>query len=100
MLFFAAVPSTPSWSPTIGIVMVLCNLGAIVLWKSMVALINAWLGGIGYEARATSVSAGGDGMTFNLGFATLTLPELIAGACFGHVIGAGVILGLSYLGAL
>ncbi len=102
MILLAAVPATPSWSPTIALIMILCNVAAIFLWKSMNSLINAWLGAIGYEARAvSSVPAGNSIYTFNLpGGLALTLPELLAAASFGHLLGAGVILGLSRLGGL
>jgi hypothetical protein len=81
--------------------MILCNVVAVLLWKSMVPLINSWLGAIGYEARSgLSVPAGNEIFTFNFGIVSLTLPELLAAASFGHLIGAGVILGLTRLGGL
>ncbi|MEO0854014.1 MAG: hypothetical protein AAFY15_11005 [Cyanobacteria bacterium J06648_11] len=51
MIAIAAVPSTPGWSLSVGLTMILCNITAILLWKSVVPLINAWLGAIGYENR-------------------------------------------------
>jgi photosystem I subunit 10 len=100
-MVLAVVPSTPAWSPTIAIVMITCNIVAVLLWKSVVPLINAWLGAIGYEARAEfSVPQGSEVFTFPFPGAALTLPELLAATSFGHIIGAGVILGLSRLGAL
>jgi photosystem I subunit 10 len=101
MLTFAAVPATPVWSPTVAIVMIACNVTAILLWKSVNSLINAWLGALGYEARAgVSVPAGNEIYMFNVGGISLSLPELLAAASFGHLIGAGVILGLARFGAL
>lgn len=101
LLLLADVPATPSWSPTISLVMILCNVGVILLWKSVLSLINSWLGAIGYESRTgLSVPEGNEIFTFSLPGLTLTLPELIAAASFGHLIGAGVILGLTRLGAI
>ena len=101
LLLLAEVPPTPSWSPTVSLVMILCNVGVILLWKSVLSLINSWLGAIGYDSRANlSVPEGNEIFTINLPGLTLTLPELIAAASFGHVIGAGVILGLTRLGAI
>lgn len=101
MMLLADVPPTPSWSPTISLVMILCNVGVIVLWKSVLSLINSWLGAIGYDNRTSMVvPEGNEIFTFNLPGFSLTLPELVAAASFGHLIGAGVILGLTRLGAL
>ncbi len=99
--FFAAVPATPSWSPTIALIMILCNVVAIFLWKVMPALINAWLGALGYEARSSfAVPEGNSVYTFNVPGMPLTLPELLAAGSFGHLLAAGVILGLTRLGAI
>ncbi len=101
MMLFAAVPPTPSWSPTIALIMILCNVGALLLWKSVVSLINNWLGALGYESRAAVVvPESSEIYKFNFPFLSLSLPEVLAAASFGHLIGAGVILGLTRLGAL
>ncbi|MDX2271565.1 MAG: photosystem I reaction center subunit PsaK [Cyanobacteriota bacterium] len=100
-MIFAVIPPTPVWSPSIAIVMIACNVAAVLLWKTIVPLINSWLGAIGYEARSVlTIPAGSEIYTFNFPGLTLTLPELLAAASFGHLIGAGVILGLTRLGAL
>lgn len=97
MIAIAAVPSTPGWSLSVGLTMILCNITAILLWKSVVPLINAWLGAIGYENRTGfTVPAEAAGIELPL---LGTLPEILAATSFGHLIGAGVILGLSRLGA-
>ncbi len=102
MTLFAVVPATPTWSIKVALIMILCNVVAIGLWRSMVSLINAWLGAIGYEARANFAVPAGESavFTFNFPGVTLTLPELLAAASFGHLIGAGVILGLSRFGVV
>ncbi|MGF1576648.1 MAG: photosystem I reaction center subunit PsaK [Cyanophyceae cyanobacterium] len=98
---FAAVPPTPMWSPSIAVVMILCNVFAVLLWKLVLPLINAWLGAVGYESRASlSIPEGSEGFVFPFPGVTLTLPELLAATSFGHLIGAGVILGLTRMGAL
>lgn len=97
MIAFAAVPATPSWSISVGLTMIICNITAIALWKSVVPLINAWLGAIGYENRTGfAVPAESAGIELPL---LGTLPEILAATSFGHLIGAGVILGLTRLGA-
>lgn len=101
MTVFAVVPATPAWSPTIALVMIVCNVTAVFLWKSIIPLINAWLGAIGYEARTGyAVPTGSEVYKFNFPGVTLTAPELLAATSFGHLIGAGVILGLTRLGGL
>jgi photosystem I subunit 10 len=100
-MLLATVPATPVWSPTIALVMILCNVFAVILWKSSVSLINNWLAGTGFEARAGSViPEEAKIFVFNFPGVSLSLPELLAAASFGHLIGAGVILGLSNLGGL
>jgi len=100
-MLFATVPATPAWSPTIAVVMILCNVFAVLLWKSSVSLINNWLSGTGFEARAGSeVPEEAKIYVFNFPGVSLSLPELLGAASFGHILGAGVILGLGNLGGL
>ncbi|WP_017326957.1 hypothetical protein [Synechococcus sp. PCC 7336] len=101
-MLFAAVPPAPTgWSFSIGITMILCNVFAIFLWKSVVPLINSWLDNLGYEERAAyAVPEGAEGMSFNFGLVELSLPELLGATSLGHVFGAATILGLTQLGAL
>ncbi|MGK7907626.1 MAG: hypothetical protein AB4040_10420 [Synechococcus sp.] len=101
MHFAAAVSLSEGWTTSIGFVMIACNVFAIFLWKSVVPLINSWLGNLGYESRAAySVPAGKEGFTFNFGLVELSAPELLAATSLGHVFGAATILGLAQLGAL
>lgn len=80
--------------------MIACNIVAFGLWKLVVPLIDAWLDSIGYENRvsfAVPVDAPGG----NIAIPMLgSLPEILAATSFGHLIGAGVILGLTNIGAL
>lgn len=79
------VPDTPSWTPTIGLVMILCNLLAIVIGRF-------------------AIQKPGRGPDFPLDkpalFRNFNLPELLATMSFGHIIGVGVILGLTNAGVL
>nr|YP_009545907.1 photosystem I reaction center subunit K [Glaucocystis incrassata]ASQ39968.1 photosystem I reaction center subunit K [Glaucocystis incrassata] len=77
------MPITPIWSLKIGIVMIACNLVAILLGRY-------------------SIQKSGLGPHFPLelpaeldGFG---IPELLATTSLGHILGVGTILGLSALG--
>jgi photosystem I subunit 10 len=81
----AAVPNTPEWSWKVAIVMISCNLFAIA---------------IGYYAiqkRGTGPSLPVEMPAMFTGFG---VPELLATASFGHLLGAGMILGLGNAGLL
>ncbi|MCP2730652.1 photosystem I reaction center subunit PsaK [Limnofasciculus baicalensis] len=79
------VPATSSWSLSVGLVMIICNLVAIA---------------IGYYA----IQNPGKGPDLPVGkpamFKSFGIAELLATTSFGHILGAGVILGLSSAGAL
>jgi photosystem I subunit X len=74
---------TVEWSPTIGLIMVVCNILAIAFGK--LTIKNPSVG----QAMPSSNMFGGFGLGAVLGT-----------ACFGHILGAGTILGLSYIGAI
>jgi photosystem I subunit X len=80
-----AVASTSSWSPKTAIVMIACNLFAIAI--GYYAIQKRGVG----PALPVSVPAM---------FTGFGLPELLATASFGHLLGAGFILGLSNAGVL
>lgn len=81
----ANVPPTANWSPSVGLVMILANLLAIIL---------------GYRA----IQNPGKGPGLPVGMPPLLkkfgFPELLATLSFGHLLGAGMILGLSNAGVL
>jgi photosystem I subunit 10 len=79
----AVVPHTIEWGPKVAIVMILCNIVAIAFGKLTIKQPSA------APAMPSSNLFGGFG-----------LPAVIGTACFGHILGAGVILGLSSMGAL
>lgn len=84
-LFLAVIPHTPDWSPKVAMIMITCNLFAIV---------------IGYYA----IQRRGVGPKLPVElpaiFTGFGIPELLATASFGHVLGAGLILGLGNAGLL
>ncbi len=78
-------PTTVAWSSNVAIVMITCNLFAI---------------SVGYFAIKNRGQ--GPALPFPLpalftGFGT---PELLATASFGHLLGAGMILGMAQAGLL
>jgi len=79
------VPATPEWTPTIGLVMILSNLFAFVIGRF--AIQNAGKG----------PNLPGSKPDILRGFG---IPELLATGSFGHILGAGIILGLTNAGAI
>ncbi len=83
MSLLAVVPTTLEWSPKVAVVMILCNVVAIAIGKATIKYPSEG------PALPSSELFGGMG-----------LPALLGTTSFGHVLGAGVILGLAYLGAI
>lgn len=79
----AAVPTTLEWSPKVAIVMVLCNVLAIAIGK--------------FTIKYPSV---GPALPSPELFGGMGLGALLGTTSLGHVLGAGVILGLGAMGAL
>jgi photosystem I subunit 10 len=75
LLLAAAVPMSQAWSPTIAIVMVVANV-------------------LGVAAAASSKVKAGPSV------GPLTMGQAIGGTCFGHLLGAGAILGLTSMGVI
>ena len=82
-ILLATVARTVEWSPEIGLIMIICNIAAIAFGKSTIK--NPHTG----PAAPSSNLVGG-----------LSLGALVGSLCFGHILGTGTILGLSYLGAI
>lgn len=83
-ILIAAVPPTPSWTPAIGLVMVFCNLLAIAI-----------------GSRVIQNRGKGPSLPIDLpGLSGFGVPELLATTSFGHILGAGAILGLTNAGVL
>lgn len=81
----ATVPTTPEWSPSVGLVMILCNLFAFAIGRFAIQRK-----GTGPDLPVSKPAI----------LSSFGIPELLATASFGHILGAGVILGLSNAGAL
>ncbi len=79
----AAVPNTPAWSPTTAIVMIICNILAIAIGKATIQQPN-----VGPQLPSPELFGG------------LSLGALLGTTAFGHLLGAGAILGLSNLGVI
>ncbi|MBE9078720.1 photosystem I reaction center subunit PsaK [Romeria aff. gracilis LEGE 07310] len=77
------VPHTPEWSPKIAVVMIVCNIIAIAIGK--------------FGIRQQNV---GPSMPAPQFFGGMSLGAVLATTSFGHLIGAGAILGLANLGVL
>jgi photosystem I subunit X len=75
LLLAAAVPMSQAWSPMIAIIMVVCNV-------------------LGLAAASNSKVKAGPLV------GPLTMGQAIGGTCFGHVLGAGAILGLTSIGVI
>ena len=82
-LLGTTVPSTPEWSPIVGAVMIVCNIIAIAFTKFTVKYPS-----VGPMPPSPNLFGG-----FSMG-------TVIGATCFGHILGAGTILGLGYLGVL
>lgn len=79
----AVVPRTMEWSPTVGIIMLLCNIVAIAIGRFTIQQPN-----VGPAMPSPNMFGG-----FSLG-------AVLGTTSLGHVLGAGVILGLSNLGVI
>jgi photosystem I subunit X len=76
---------TIEWSPSVGITMSLCCLFAVAIGRYAI------------KNRGNGPDLPMKGPALFEGFG---IPELLATMSFGHVLGAGVILGLSNAGVL
>ena len=79
----AAVPHTPTWSPKVAAVMIVCNILAIAIGKFTIKYPN-----VGPQMPSPSLFGG------------LSLPAVLGTTSFGHLLGVGAILGLANLGVL
>ena len=83
LTLLAAAPTTLPWSPNVAIVMIACNVLAIAIGKFTIQQPNS-----------------GPELPMSPMFGGMGLPALLGVTSLGHVIGAGVILGLANAGAL
>jgi photosystem I subunit X len=75
-ILVAATPLSQAWSPTIAIVMVVANILGV-------------LAAAGVKHKVGPQLPGG-----------ISLAQVIGGTCFGHILGAGAILGLTSQGVI
>jgi photosystem I subunit 10 len=77
----AAATAPLEWTPTIGMIMIIANIIAIAFGK--------------FTIQYPSSEPAAPAANFFGGFG---LPAILATAAFGHILGAGIILGLHNLG--
>ncbi|NEP41756.1 MAG: photosystem I reaction center subunit PsaK [Okeania sp. SIO2H7] len=82
-LLATTVPHTPEWSPLVGLVMIICNIIAIAFAKATV------------QYQSVGPMPPSPGL-----FGGFSIPMILAATSFGHILGAGTILGLGALGVL
>lgn len=82
-VLIATVPNTPTWSPKVAAVMIICNILAIAIGRFTIKYPN-----VGPQLPSPALFGG------------MGLPALLGTTSFGHLLGVGAILGLSNLGAL
>lgn len=81
----ATTPRTLQWSPAVGIVMSVCCLFAVLIGRYAIQKKGV---GPKLPVELPAILNG------------FGLPELLATMSFGHVLGAGAVLGLSNAGLL
>ncbi len=79
----AVTARSSDWSPLVGLIMILSNIVAIAIAKNTIQQPS-----VGPELPSSNLFGG-----FSLG-------AVVGTTAFGHILGAGVILGLSNLGVL
>ncbi|MCL6433078.1 MAG: photosystem I reaction center subunit PsaK [Leptolyngbyaceae cyanobacterium HOT.MB2.61] len=80
---FAVAARSADWSPLVGLVMIVCNILAIAIARQTVQKPN-----VGPEMPSSNLFGG------------FSAPAVIGTLCFGHILGAGAVLGLTNLGVL
>ena len=85
ILLAQTVPTTTSWNLSVAIIMSFANLFAFI---------------IGYFAIQNTGKGKGLPVPQLASKKTFGLPELLATMSFGHILGAGIVLGLASTGAL
>ncbi len=78
-LLALAAERASDWGLGVGITMILCNILALAIGKF----------GIQRQDVGPQTPIGG-----------MSVPAVVASTCFGHILGAGTILGLTNLGVL
>ncbi len=76
-------PSTIEWNSSVAIIMIACNLFCVVIGR-----------------YAIQQAGQGPNLPLPAMFSNFGIPELLATTSLGHVLGAGMILGLGNAGIL
>uniref|UniRef100_B8HVV0 Photosystem I reaction center subunit PsaK n=1 Tax=Cyanothece sp. (strain PCC 7425 / ATCC 29141) TaxID=395961 RepID=B8HVV0_CYAP4 len=84
-LLLTTTAATHAWTPSVGLVMVGCNLFAIAIGRYAI------------QKRGVGPTLPVELPALFKGFG---LPELLATASFGHILGAGMISGMQNAGVL
>lgn len=79
----AVAARSSDWSPAVGLLMILANVAAIAIARQTIQKPN-----VGPEMPSSNLFGG------------FSAPAVAGTLCFGHILGAGVILGLTNLGVL
>ncbi|MDZ8257378.1 photosystem I reaction center subunit PsaK [Nostoc sp. ChiQUE01b] len=74
----ASVPATPAWNPIVGIIISISSLVIVLL--------------------STRIEKPLVGPKFPI--LPISIPTFVAAMAFGHIIGVGIVLGLTYIGRL
>lgn len=82
-VLLATAPTPLEWTPTVGIIMIIANIVAIAYGK--------------FTIEYPSVKPAVPSPRFFGGFG---LPAILATTAFGHILGAGIILGLHNIGRI
>jgi photosystem I subunit 10 len=82
-LIATAATAPLEWTPTVGIIMIIANIFAIAVGKFTIQYPYS------KPAAPSPKFFGGFG-----------LPAILATTAFGHILGAGIILGLHYIGRI
>ena len=85
VLALQSSPSTIDWNPSVALVMIMCNLFAIAIGRYAIQKP-----GQGPDLPVPKAEV----------WDKFGVPELLATTSLGHIIGAGMILGLSNAGVL
>ena len=84
-LLATTAPSTPEWSINVALIMITCNLFVIAIGRSAIQK----------RSVGPTLPVALPGLFEGFG-----LPELLATTSLGHILGAGMILGLGNAGLL
>ncbi|QZZ19240.1 photosystem I reaction center subunit PsaK [Leptothermofonsia sichuanensis E412] len=79
----AVAARSSDWSPAVGFFMILANVIAIAIARQTIQKPN-----VGPEMPSSNLFGG------------FSAPAVAGTLCFGHILGAGIILGLTNLGVL